>query len=136
LRLNGFLLIQDYVLHVDFSHEVAQLREQQRDSVRDLRTQGLNDRQIREQLGAEWEPSGSADCDLLAIRLPHTHETINGEPLAYDDKYFRKRGYRLNTDTIGLIVEVKTGDGEAAASNVVFTRRGLQTALRRLGLFP
>lgn len=73
-RLNGFLIINDFVLH----HQ-------------DL----INNQ--------------SADCDLVCVRLPHTHEFIGGRiDTDWDNRIFNDRMLDKNIK-IGLICEVKAG---------------------------
>lgn len=50
-----------------------------------------------------------ADCDILAIRHPHTFEQIGGQEQDWDNARFANWGLDLQHSTIGLIVEVKTG---------------------------
>lgn len=51
----------------------------------------------------------SADMDILALRHPLVFEVIGGQEADWDSERFMQWGIDLSTQTVGLIVEVKTG---------------------------
>lgn len=77
----------------------------------------------------------TSDADLIAIRFPHVSEVIGGQADDWDEQ-FERWNLRLTTETIGLIVEVKSGrlrpkhlrDFKAPSWRVPY-------AIRRLGMF-
>ncbi len=80
----------------------------------------------------------SADCDLLAIWFPYVYEQIGGQENDWDSARFGEWGLRLEQQTIGLIVEVKTGrDKPRLRENIKrsFTSERLLVAVRRLGFW-
>lgn len=74
----------------------------------------------------------SSDCDLLALRLPHVYEEVGGRPDDWDDR-FREWGIDLNSHTVGLIVQVKTGANDNTPGDA-FSEDRLIMAIQRLGL--
>ena len=96
LRLQGFLPVQDFVLHGD----------------------GSIDR--------------TADADLVAVRLTHSKEEINGESLKPDSAL--EKQLAATGRNVALIVQVKTG-GETGAGRAFESGR-LEYAIRFLGFAP
>jgi len=76
----------------------------------------------------------SADCDILAIRLPGVYEEVGGHLIDWDRAAFERWELDL-TRTIGLIVEVKTGKRYAKGVRRAFDQTRLEYATRRLGLW-
>ncbi|MBL8528753.1 MAG: hypothetical protein JNL68_13785 [Burkholderiales bacterium] len=97
LRLNGFLLVEDFVLH----------REP------DART---------------------SDADLLAVRLRHSNEQIDGAPLALHDAIRTLVGAGPDEKHVALVVQVKTG--EPASAGEAFNDNRLRRGLRFIGALP
>lgn len=79
LRLNGFLVLPNYVLH--------RLEEGQRDEARPL--------------------TSTSDTDLLAIRHPYVFEEIGGQPNSWDTVKLNR--LLDPVVPMGLVVEVKGG---------------------------
>jgi hypothetical protein len=78
----------------------------------------------------------TADCDLLAVRLPHVFEKIGGQATDWDE-WFPQHGFDLQRETVALIVEVKTGSRLAArAVQTSFGEKRLLQALQRTGFWP
>lgn len=79
--------------------------------------------------------TGSADCDILAVRLPKTFELIGGQEADWDEN-LSLLGVTPTPLTNGLIVEVKTGrysvDDLRADS---FSRQRIEYAIQRLGFW-
>jgi hypothetical protein len=69
----------------------------------------------------------SADCDLLAIRLPFVYEEIGGNPDDWDEELSKEFGF---DHTIGVICEVKTG---AYDLGDIFRPEYVKYAIGRLG---
>src|SRR5262245_60877427 len=69
----------------------------------------------------------TSDADVVAVRFPHVFEEIGGQPHDWDEQ-FERWGINLARDTIGLVVEVKTGDWhvEDLANREWRIRRGLE----------
>ncbi len=120
-RFNGFFPLKNFVLHSS--------RQEER----------------------PIQPGGyiqGADCDLLAVRFPHVYEEVGGRPWNEEDVEgregdwdirFRDWGFSLETEIIGLIVEVKTGDlssdRKLAEALKSFQAERMQSALQRMGMF-
>jgi hypothetical protein len=51
----------------------------------------------------------SGDCDIIAVRLPGVFEEIGGQPADWDIALMEQAGLSFAEDTIGVVVEVKTG---------------------------
>jgi hypothetical protein len=80
----------------------------------------------------------SADCDLLAVRFPFVYERVGGEENDWDIDRFRTWDIDLNSDTTGLIVEVKTGKNTSKSRNnlrLSFNEDRLLYAIKRLGFW-
>ncbi|WP_069588811.1 hypothetical protein [Neomoorella thermoacetica] len=103
LRLNGFFLIENFVLH-RFDQE---------------------------------NKSGSADADLLGIRLPHVYETVGGQKQDWDYERFKSWDIDLSKDYLGVIVEVKSGQNfDKEELLKAFNHKRLVSAIKRCGMFP
>lgn len=100
-RLNGFLPIQNFVLH-EPNEETGQ----------------------------------NADIDLLAVRFPHVFENIGGHPSDWDNRRFKQWKLSYTSNTVCVIVEVKTGVYKKSSVNRHFDRKRLEYALLRFGMFP
>lgn len=74
----------------------------------------------------------TSDADVLAVRFPHVSEEIGGNPEDWDPRFGRTWGLDLAAETIGLIVEIKSGRWSGADLNgrEAYVRRGL----RRIGM--
>lgn len=80
----------------------------------------------------------SADCDVLAVRHPHTYEVIGGHTTDWDPK-LSDMGIRLDSRIIGIIVEVKTGQNTAESRENIrrsFSNERNRYAVQRLGFWP
>lgn len=80
----------------------------------------------------------SADCDILAVRLPHVHEYVGGQQDDWDPKMM-EWGLDIDTCVFGIIVEVKTGqDNHESRENIKksFSVSRLEYAIQRLGFWP
>ncbi len=83
-------------------------------------------------------PGGSADIDIVAVRLPHVEETVGGMADDWDADRFRDWGLDLRK-TLGLLVEVKTGaDNAGQRRNIAlsFGRDRIEYGLKRMGIWP
>ena len=69
----------------------------------------------------------SADCDLLAIRLPFVYEEVGGKPDDWDKGLAKELGFDR---TIGVICEVKTGAYDAGE---IFRPEYVKYSIGRLG---
>ena len=74
----------------------------------------------------------TSDADLIAVRFPHVSELIGGQPDDWDPR-FKDWYLQLTDDTIGLIVEVKSGGW--SKSKVEARHRHMEKAIKRLGMF-
>jgi len=82
--------------------------------------------------------SYSADFDLLAVRFPYVYEVVGGQEGDWDIANFRLWDIDLARDTVGLIVEVKTGaNTRKLRENIVnsFSVDRLIYGIQRLGLW-
>lgn len=82
--------------------------------------------------------SNSADCDVLAVRHPHTYEAIGGQTTDWDPK-LSAMGIKLRDRIIGIIVEVKTGQDIYEIRNntrLSFCNDRTKYAVQRLGFWP
>lgn len=85
-----------------------------------------------------------ADTDLLAVRLPFVYEDVGGREEDLDLRFRRswgdQDGMELPGRTVGLIVQVKTGEIKPAqvrqAVSRAFSENRLKHAVQRLGLLP
>lgn len=83
----------------------------------------------------------NADIDLLALRLPHTYERIGGLAADLDTRFqmpWERGGMELKGRTVGLIVQVKTGDVSPGDLNEgldrAFSPERLLIGVQRLGI--
>lgn len=74
----------------------------------------------------------SADADLLAIRPPHVFEAIAGAQLKTDPELEEELG--THSQSVGLIVEVKSGHLEQSDLDRVLIQPRLTAAVQRLGI--
>lgn len=79
----------------------------------------------------------TSDADMIAIRFPHVFEAIGGQPDDWDGR-FRQWGMNLTAETIGLVVEVKSGEWSenAIATHLRDKHWRVSDSIRRLGVFP
>jgi hypothetical protein len=78
---------------------------------------------------------GTADADLLAVRLPHVYEEVGGQQQDWDNWLSNRVGHFQKQ--VGLIVEVKTsGDVKVDNLNTLSRRHRLKRAVQRLGMVP
>lgn len=80
----------------------------------------------------------SADADLLAIRPPHVYEVIGGQEADWDTPHFLDWGIDLLNETVGILVEVKTGRKMAQVArgvNRAFADDSLEYGVHRLGFW-
>lgn len=78
----------------------------------------------------------NADCDVLAVRLPHVYEMIGGEAEDWDNERFKAWGLDLKTNTIGVIGEIKTSEAYSYKNvNGAFKLDRLKYSIYRLGFF-
>jgi hypothetical protein len=75
-----------------------------------------------------------ADCDLLAVRMPHVEEAVGGQPVDWDNQAFNTWGLDRQRQIIGAVVEVKGGEN-AESPGDAFTPERLRQAVFRLGFF-
>jgi hypothetical protein len=73
----------------------------------------------------------AADCDVLAVRLPHVYEYVGGHPDDWDGLVHELD--ESHQRIIGLIVEVKTGRYEVADLEKAFSEHRLEYAIQRMG---
>lgn len=79
----------------------------------------------------------TADCDLLAVRFPHVFEEIGGRENDWDTRRFNDWGITLSTDTVGLMVEVKSGSlNHEDLTNKSFAPERWRRAVQRFGIYP
>ena len=79
----------------------------------------------------------SADCDVLAVRHPHTYEVIGGRDTDWDPK-LSTMGVNFRDRIIGIIIEVKTGQDSAESRENVrrsFSNERTRYAVQRLGFW-
>src|SRR5262245_2650360 len=91
-RLNGFFLIQNFVLH-----------------------RGVEAEKIHR----------TADTDMLGVRPPHVSEDINGKSVRCDSWLEDVLNGLDRPTTIGVVVEVKSGEAGNAAITKSFSRERL-----------
>jgi len=80
----------------------------------------------------------SADCDILAVRHPHTYEAVGGLSSDWDQK-LTELSINPVEGTVGIIVEVKTGKNTSdSRENITksFSRARVEYAIQRLGFWP
>ena len=80
----------------------------------------------------------SADTDLLAVRFPFVYEEVGGKPDDWDNDRFTDWGIDLNSKTVALIVEVKTGKNNPAYRDNIrqsFNRDRLLYGIHRMGFW-
>ena len=111
LRLNGFFIIDDFVIYREIGQSVSE--------------------------EATHVPKSSVDADLLAIRLPYTAEKVRDANVEMDDLLkmiglVDKKNNPIDHSIIGAICEVKTGRLEKEH----FKEEHLARALGRLGFIP
>jgi hypothetical protein len=73
----------------------------------------------------------TADVDIVAIRMPHSLELIDSQPLE-QDPWFQDIGLSLTESKIGLIVEVKSGSFSHSHVKAFMPER-LSYSLRMMG---
>ena len=75
------------------------------------------------------------DCDLLAVRFPHTYEPIGGQSQDWDPDLFTGFGNGCDClqHIVGLIVEAKGGKSRNPGNATDLQR--LRRAVERLGMF-
>lgn len=126
LRLNGFFPLKNFVLH---SSRQEERLDREKANQKDGYIQG-------------------ADCDLIAVRFPHVYEEVGGRRGHEEntegrdgdwDKRFSDWGFSFETEVIGIIVEVKTGDLGSTRKLVEalnsFRRERIKAAVQRMGMF-
>ncbi len=77
----------------------------------------------------------STDADILAVRFPFVYEEIGGLAHDWDNETFLNWGVNLETDTVGLIVEVTTSQSSDEDIRNKFSERRLTYCLKRFGLW-
>jgi hypothetical protein len=75
----------------------------------------------------------SADVDILAMRMPHSHELIERVELQRDS-WFEQNKIDIANSCVGLIIEVKSGDCRCSDIKA-FSPDRLRYSLRMLGFF-
>jgi hypothetical protein len=76
----------------------------------------------------------SSDSDILAVRFPHVHEDVGGQPGDWDNELFAEWGLDHFNRTVCVIAEIKTGLYTEASVNRAFAPRRVIYALRRIGV--
>lgn len=76
---------------------------------------------------------GTADTDLLGVRAPHVSEDINGKEVKCDSWLEELLKTFDRPSTIGVVVEVKSGQADNDAIGKSFNSERMKVALRRLG---
>lgn len=108
-RLNGFLLLTNFVVHRQRDLEDA-----------------VNDHRQRERR--------DADIDLLAVRFPHAFESIGGQPDDWDNERFVRWQLKHLDNTVCVICEVKAGSYAGVEVAKSFSNPRLDMALQRIGV--
>jgi hypothetical protein len=80
------------------------------------------------------EEHRTSDADLLAVRFPHVSEDIGGTPDDWDERFLDKWDINLTTETIGVMVEVKSGHWNPNRFNNQTPEWRVRDALRRMGM--
>lgn len=78
----------------------------------------------------------TTDVDVLAVRPRYVYEPIGGQENDWDLETFGRWGIDLRNETVGLIVEVKTGLVLPRTVQQKFSQHCLAYAVSRLGLLP
>ena len=87
------------------------------------------------------QPKGegqSSDCDILGIRMPETRETISNDSqnlVSCDPILFNGCEIDLDNDTIGVIVQVKSGEYSRTDIDKSFSEENIYYSCNRLGFF-
>jgi hypothetical protein len=81
--------------------------------------------------GAEHRTS---DADLVAVRFPYVSEEIGGAPTDWDERFNDQWGIGLMTETVGLIVEVKSGGWNRNDLNDSTREWQVRDGLKRMGM--
>jgi hypothetical protein len=78
----------------------------------------------------------TSDADIIAVRFPHVFEPTGGQQDDWDDQ-FDHWGLWLTAETIGLIVEVKSGEWrrDELRDHLEARHWRVSYAIRRLGMF-
>jgi len=80
---------------------------------------------------------GTADSDLLAIRLPYVYEEIGGQEKDWDRKQFEDWGIEIDKFHLAFIVEA-TSSQNVSCSDLMskYSCERLEQAVQRFGIFP
>lgn len=78
----------------------------------------------------------STDCDVLAVRFPHSRESISNDlnVLPCDRAFFEKCGIDLDNAVVGIIGQVKSGGYATKEVRKGFDTTKLVYSLHRLGV--
>lgn len=84
----------------------------------------------------EYNHHRTSDADIIAVRFPHVYEATGGQPSDWDPR-FEDWGLRLTEETIGLIIEVKSGEWQHdnLRDHLAARHWRVPYAVRRLGMF-
>jgi len=83
--------------------------------------------------GAEHRTS---DADLLAVRFPHVSEDVGGGYVDWDERFRSDWNIDLTAETVGMIVEVKSGGWNPDDLNDPNRGWRVRDGLRRMGMIP
>ena len=78
----------------------------------------------------------TSDADLLAVRFPYVSEVIGGADKDWDARFWKRWHIDLTSETVGLIVEVKSGFFDYSDLNHPDREWRVRDSLRRLGMVP
>ena len=76
----------------------------------------------------------TSDTDLVAVRFPHVSEDIGGMPADWDELFQNDWKIDLLTETVGLIVEVKSGSWNSDDLQGRASERRVRDGLKRMGM--
>jgi hypothetical protein len=78
----------------------------------------------------------TSDADLIAVRFPHVSEETGGNPEDWDERFQNEWGIALAAETVGLIVEVKSGGWNPDDLTDPARAFRVRDGLKRIGMIP
>lgn len=104
-RLNGFMAIPGFVVHLDYATPYITERQQER---------------------IAW-----TEADLMAVRLPHSCEIVGGRTM--QDAPILTNLTPSDKQTLFVLVEVKAGECSINTTWAMRQRKNVERAIRRMG---